>query len=82
MPGFWRSWLAMDLRQSESTPDPLRVASLWALIGDTAQAFHWLDRAYDERNPGLILLRSGSFENLHSHPRVARILTEMRFPDP
>jgi hypothetical protein len=50
------------------------------LIGDTAQALHWLDRAYGERNPGLILLRSSVFESLDSHPRVARILTEMKFP--
>jgi tetratricopeptide (TPR) repeat protein len=25
MPGFWRSWLEMDLRQSGRTPDPLRI---------------------------------------------------------
>ena len=32
----------------------MRLATLWALVGDTAQTFHWLDRAYAERNPGLI----------------------------
>jgi TolB-like protein/tRNA A-37 threonylcarbamoyl transferase component Bud32 len=80
MRGFWRSWLNLDLRQSGSRPDPLRIATLWMLIGDTAQALHWLDRAYGERNPGLILLRSSVFESLDSHPRVGRILTEMKFP--
>jgi TolB-like protein len=83
MQGFWRSWLDLDLRQSGSTPDPLRIATLWVMIGDTAQALHWLDRAYGERNPGLILLGSGSaFEPLHSHPLVARIRKEMRLPSP
>jgi tetratricopeptide (TPR) repeat protein len=78
---FWRAWLAMDLRQSGSTPDPLRIATQWAMIGDTTQAFDWLDRAYGERNPGLIFLRSESaFESVRSHPRVARILREMKFP--
>jgi serine/threonine-protein kinase len=81
MPGFWRSWLDMDLRQSGGTPDPLRIATLWALIGDTAQTFQWLDRAYAERHPGLIFLRTEpAFENLRSHPRVARILSEMKLP--
>ncbi|HEX9703990.1 MAG TPA: tetratricopeptide repeat protein, partial [Gemmatimonadales bacterium] len=81
MPGFWRKWLEMDLRQSGNTPDPLRIATLWALIGDTAQTFHWLDRAYGERNPGLIYLRlEPALDSLSSHPRVARILSKMKFP--
>jgi tetratricopeptide (TPR) repeat protein len=82
MPGFWREWLDMDLRQSEGTPDPLRIALLWAMIGDTAQTVHWLERAYDKRNPGLTYLwrYSATIEKLGSHPRVARILREMKFP--
>lgn len=83
MPGFWREWLKMDLRQSEGAPDPLRMALTWAMIGDTAQTVQWLERAYDERNPGLTYLwrYSATIEKLGSHPRVARILREMKFPD-
>jgi TolB-like protein/Flp pilus assembly protein TadD len=80
MPGFWRSWLGLDFRQSGGTPDPLRLATLFVLVGDTAQALHWLDRAYSERNPGLILLRGSVFESLGSDPRVSRILAGMKFP--
>ena len=80
MTGFWREWLKMDLRQSEGAPDPLRIALTWAKIGDTAQTVHWLERAYGERNPGLTYLWA-AIENLRSHPRVARILREMRFPE-
>ena len=81
MRGFWRRWLDLDLRQTEGTPDPLRLAVLWQLSGDTAQALSWLERAYSERNPGLVLLRAGSaFDSLNSHPRVARILVAMKFP--
>ena len=81
MKGFWRRWLAMDLRQSGSNPDPLRVAVLWAMIGDGDQAFDWLDRAYSERNPGLIYLRSEpAFARLHAHPRFARVVSAMKFP--
>lgn len=82
MPGFWRRWLAMDLRQSGGDADPLRVARLWALIGDTAQAIDGLERAYRARNPGLINLRVDPyFADLRSHPRVARIVSEMKFPE-
>lgn len=84
MPGFWRKWLEMDLRQSRGAPDPLRVAILWSLIGDTARTVHWLERAYDERNPGLIYIRGTypTIEELRSHPRVARIFREMKLPAP
>ena len=80
MRGFWQRWLEMELR-GPSRPDPLRLASVWALIGDTSRAVEWLDRAYEERNPGLIFMRhEPTFEGLVSHSRVARILKAMRFP--
>jgi TolB-like protein/DNA-binding SARP family transcriptional activator/Flp pilus assembly protein TadD len=82
MPGFWRNWLEMDLRQSASAPNSLRIAATWAMIGDTTRTFQWLDRAFDEHNPGLIYLRSHvSFETLRSHPRMVRIVSAMKFPD-
>jgi serine/threonine-protein kinase len=81
MPAFWRRWLELDLRQSGPSPDPLRIAVIWAMTGDTAEALRWLDRAYEEHNPGLIYLRSDlALAGLVSHPRVVRILNEMKFP--
>jgi len=81
MRGFWRSWLDMDLRQTEGAPDPFRLAKLWTLIGDTTRALDWLDRAYAERHPALVYLRyDPTLESLRAHPRVARILSEMKFP--
>jgi hypothetical protein len=72
----------MDLRQSASTPNSLRTAALWALIGDTARTFQWLDRAYAQRNPGLIYLKSEpAFKKLRSHPHMTRIVSAMKFPD-
>jgi adenylate cyclase len=77
--GVWRGWLEMDLRQHGGAIDPLRAATLWASIGDTAQALDWLERAYAERIPGLIYLRSEkAFAGLQTHPRFVRILTEMK----
>jgi len=81
MVGFWRTWLDIDLRQSGTSANSLRLAAIWAMIGDTARTFHWLDRSLAERNPGLIFLRFDRvFEKLQSHPRMARILSEMKFP--
>ena len=72
----------MDLRQTTgASPDAVRMASLWTLIGDTAQAVDWLDRAYAERHPALIFLRFlPSLEGLRTHPRFVRIASEMKLP--
>ena len=78
MSGFWRQWMTMDLRLSGGNVDPIRMASLLILAGDTARAFDWLDRAFREHNPGLIYLTGEpTFDGILSHPRVTRILGAM-----
>jgi hypothetical protein len=52
------------------------------MMGDTAQTLEWLDRAFAERSPALIYLRQdATFTGMSSHPRVARIVQQMKFPD-
>jgi TolB-like protein/DNA-binding SARP family transcriptional activator/Flp pilus assembly protein TadD len=81
MTGFWKAWLAMDVRQSGPSPDPVRMAATHLLAGDTARAFDWLDRALDERSPGLIYLhRYPGISGLRAHPRIERIARVMRLP--
>lgn len=81
MPGFWRRWIEMDLRQSEGAPDALRMAKLWTLAGDTGTAVQWLERAYSARHPALIYLRYDlTLAPLRTNPRVVQMLTEMGFP--
>jgi TolB-like protein/DNA-binding SARP family transcriptional activator len=81
MTGFWKVWLAMDLRQSGSAPDPVRMAATHLVAGDTAQALDWLDRAFEERTPGLIYLhRDPVISRLRAHPRVVRIARAMKLP--
>jgi TolB-like protein len=58
MQGFWRRWLVMDRQQSGASIDPLRVAALSAMAGDTAAALASLERAYSERNMYLIFMRT------------------------
>jgi hypothetical protein len=72
----------MDLRQSGPSPDPIRMAATNLVAGDTAHALDWLDRAFDERTPGLIYLRRDPvIGGMRGHPRVMRIARAMRFPD-
>ena len=83
MPGFWRRWLEMDVRQSGGSMDPMRAAILWASIGDAGRALDWLERAYAERVPGMIYLRyETAFDALRAHPRYVRIIEAMRLPLP
>jgi tetratricopeptide (TPR) repeat protein len=82
MPGFWTAWLAMDLRQSGPSPDPFRMAVTHVVMGDTAQALDWLDRAFDERTPGLIYVhRDPVLVGMRDHPRIVRIARAMNLPD-
>jgi hypothetical protein len=82
MPAFWRAWLEMDQRQMPDLQNSLRTAKLSLLAGDTAQALDWLDRAFEERNPGLVLLRGELLSSLYrlAHPRVARVIAAMKLP--
>ena len=48
--------------------------------GDTDQACHWFDCDHAKRNLALIYVRSDpSFDKLVSHPRIARIVSAMKF---
>jgi adenylate cyclase len=81
MPAFWRSWLEFDLRHAGGSPQPVRVATFYALAGDTANAVEWLERAYEERNPALIyVFTDPNFAALRENPRFRRIFQQMKFP--
>jgi tetratricopeptide (TPR) repeat protein len=83
MPGFWRRWIEMDVRQSEGAPDALRMAKLWTLAGDTSTALTWLERAFAARHPALIYLKYDTIlAPLRTNPRVVHMLTTMGFPGP
>jgi adenylate cyclase len=53
-------------------------ARAYLRLGETEQAFHWLERARDERNALALLMKSDPFyDSLRSHPRFAAILKSM-----
>ncbi len=54
------------------------VAKAYAALGDTAETFAWLDRAWEQRTVWLVALRSyAEFAPFHADPRWAAFLTRM-----
>jgi cell division inhibitor SulA len=49
--------------------------------GETNKAFEWLERAYQERDPGLNQLKLDPLlKSLRSEPRYTELLTRMGLP--
>jgi hypothetical protein len=73
----------LELRESAPAPEPLRIASLWARVGDAEQTAEWLERAYQERSMALPFLGVlPVYERARSHPKVLSILKEMKLKSP
>jgi hypothetical protein len=54
---------------------PYHIATIYAALGDKDQAFVWLQKAYDERDDRLILLKVDPFwDSLRSDPRYANLV--------
>jgi hypothetical protein len=74
-------------RGVQAIPNRVAIAGIVNLhqsrrSGDTARGLDWLERAYREQNPALISLRVHTeLKGLRTHPRVARVLAEMRLPE-
>ncbi|MGE5724610.1 MAG: winged helix-turn-helix domain-containing tetratricopeptide repeat protein [Acidobacteriota bacterium] len=69
--GFWRKLL----EDSKKEGDGVRVASLYALLGEKDQAMLWLEKAYRQRSPMMEFLKEASeFDNLRSDPRFGELL--------
>ncbi len=69
-------------RKSEET---FVAASLFAtlaiIMGEPEQTFEWLDKAYEERDSGLVMLNCNPlFQPIHSDSRFQALLHHMNFP--
>jgi hypothetical protein len=57
------------------------VAVLYAMAGENDQAFEWLEKCLEERNPQMPYLgASVEFEALRSDPRFKELLRKMNLP--
>ena len=61
---------------------PTSLALAYSDVGDKQQAFAWLEKAYEERDPwlGLTLKSEPGFDRLHSDPRFQDLVRRMNFP--
>jgi len=65
------------VRRGEYVP-AAHFARAYLRLGDTEQAFHWLEKARDERNALPLLMKSDPFyDSLRAHPRFIAILKAM-----
>ena len=59
-----------------------QIAEVYAFRNQPNEAFEWLDRAYAQRNSGLIETKSDPLlKNLHHDPRYAALLKKLNFPN-
>jgi TolB-like protein/cytochrome c-type biogenesis protein CcmH/NrfG len=59
-----------------------RIAEVYAFRNQFAEAFKWLDRAYVQRNPGLIETKVDPLlKSLHHDPRYAAFLKKLNLPN-
>ena len=57
---------------------PYFRAAVYTGLGDKDQAFQWLERAFEERHPGLVLVNiDPRFDSLRSDPRFADLLRRL-----
>jgi TolB-like protein len=59
----------------------LQVAQAYAYRGERAKAFEWLDRAYAQRDPGLVNVKTDPLlASLRGDPRFSSLLRRMNLP--
>jgi serine/threonine-protein kinase len=69
------------------TPDgrdlPTRIAAVYASLGDRDQAFHWLERAYEERErevTSLLIEADNTWSKISDDPRFADLVKRVGLP--
>jgi TolB-like protein/DNA-binding winged helix-turn-helix (wHTH) protein/Flp pilus assembly protein TadD len=63
------------------TRAPYQIAQVYACRGEADKSFEWLERAYEQRDPGLPEIKSNpQFKTLHHDPRYGDLLKKMHLP--
>jgi len=61
---------------------PTLFAEVYASLGNTDEAFQWLEKAYQERQWNMFLLKTHTWwEPLRSDPRFDELVQQMKFPE-
>jgi TolB-like protein/tetratricopeptide (TPR) repeat protein len=73
---------SLDLLTSIEWFSPWMIASLYTGIGETDEAFAWLERGYRERDPLMVDLKAQPvFDPIRSDPRFDDLLRRIGFPE-
>ncbi len=71
-----------ELKQSCAGDAAFQIAQVHAVRGESDEAFAWLERAFDQRDAGVSLVKSCPwFDNVHGDPRWAQFLRKVDFAD-
>jgi tetratricopeptide (TPR) repeat protein len=77
--GFWLKQI--ELLKAESRQhyvSPYAIAKLYSRLGMKDEAFQWMEKAYQERNPDLVNLQViTELDNIRSDPRFTDLLRRM-----
>ncbi len=82
--GGLRAWRRLEIEQATQGAFGLKylIAFLSAMIGETEEAMTWLERAYEERDPLLLLANvEPLLDPLRSDPRFEDLLRRIGFPE-
>jgi tetratricopeptide (TPR) repeat protein len=61
---------------------PIHFAEVYASLGDMDEAFRWLEKAHQEQNWGMVLLKTWpAWDSLRSDPRFDDLVQRMKFPE-
>jgi len=57
-----------------------QVAGFYSLAGDKERALEWLERAFANRDPGMLYLRLPEFDSVREDPRFQDLMRRMNLP--
>ena len=71
-----------ELTTKYHASNAFEIATIYAFRNQTDEAFEWLDRAYAQRDPGMMATKVEPLLNsLHNDPRFAALLKKLNFPN-
>jgi serine/threonine-protein kinase len=83
--GYWRKLIEIGEKRSEQqTPDapiPVAQAARYARIGQRENAISILEKAYEQRGPGVLRLNLRAFDPIRSDPRFQRVREKIGLPN-
>jgi len=72
---------ALGRREESDNDCANQIAEVYAFRGETDKAFQWLERAFQQRDPGAPELKTGPLmKSLRQDRRYAELLKKMRLP--